>query len=379
MAFWSKKGDKPADTRGEGGARPARSDGPDAGEAAIDAVGSILRAIGKTAFSLDGTSPESTARRFDAWARHILVRSRPPGRDEPSGSDDQDEREEEAPRNVDRDWPGVIGFVTEHRRRENQHVAETVSGLREAVRSFMRAATKLRQISGVADDSMKSGIDRLRKAVDVSAPVDLRREIMSVASELEVFVENRKRSELEITQMLAEKVRELTSQLEEAKKEGSTDSLTRLPNRRTLEAVLDELLELCQVTAQPVALALIDVDNFKVVNDSQGHVAGDQVLRFVADQLSRTFLRKYDLVSRFGGDEFCVLLRDTTAADAKRLLTKVSQAISAAPAVKGGPTVTISVGVVDMVLGDDPTALIERADKALYRAKNAGRNRIEVG
>jgi len=368
MAFWSKKGDKPAD---------APSERADPGEAALDTLASILRAIGKTAFSLDGTSTESIARRFDAWARHILVRSRPPGRDEPDAG--EQEGQEEAPKNIERDWPGVIGFVTEHRRRENQHLAETLSSLREAVRSFMRAATKLRQISGVADDSMKSGIDRLRKAVEQAAPVDLRREIMSVASELEAFVETRKRSELEITQMLAEKVRELTGQLEEAKKEGATDSLTRLPNRRTLEAVLDELLELCQVTAQPVALALIDVDNFKMVNDSQGHVAGDQVLRFVADQLSRTFLRKYDLVSRFGGDEFCVLLRDTTAADAKRLLTKVSQAIAAAPTLKEGPIVTISVGVVNMVLGDEPTTLIERADKALYRAKNAGRNRIEVG
>lgn len=363
MGFWSKKSEP---------APEAQSRAEDLGEVALDTLAAVLRTLGKTAFSLDGTPTDAIAKRFDAWARHLLIRSRPPARE---GADDDDE----APGSADRDWPGAIAFVGEHRKRENQAVAETVSGLREAVRSFMQAATKLRQISGVADDSTKKGIDRLKKAVEKSAPVELKREIMSVASDLEALVEVRKKSELAVTQMLADKVRELTGQLEEARREGSTDPLTRLPNRRTLDAVLDELLELCQVTAQPVALALIDLDAFKSVNDTHGHLAGDQVLKLVADQLTRTFLRKYDLVARLGGDEFAVLLRDTTANDAKRMLVKASQNVAAAPAFKGGPIVTLSVGVVDMVLGDTAESLFERADKALYRAKNGGRNRVEVG
>jgi diguanylate cyclase (GGDEF)-like protein len=365
MAFWSKKSEP---------APEAQSKGDELGEVALDTLAAVLRALGKTAFSLDGTPKEAIGRRFEGWARHLLIRSRPPARD---GRDEGED--DEAPGTTDRDWPGVIAFVNVHRKRENQAVAETVSGLREAVRSFMQAATKLRQISGVADDSTKKGIERLKKAVEKSAPVELKREIMSVASELEALVEVRKKSELAVTQMLAERVRELTGQLEEARREGSTDPLTRLPNRRTLDAVLEELLELCQVTAQPVALALIDVDSFKSVNDTHGHIAGDQVLKLVADQLTRTFLRKYDLVARLGGDEFAVLLRDTTAADAKRMLVKASQNVAAAPAFKGGPTVTLSIGVVDMVLGDTAQSLVERADKALYRAKNGGRNRVEVG
>jgi diguanylate cyclase len=366
MAFWSKKSEPVPEA-------PPKSD--DLADIALDSIAAILRTIGKTAFSLDGTPTDTTARRFDAWARHLLVRSRPPAREGRDGDDEEDE----APVGADRDWPGVLGFVADYRKREHQHVGETVAGLREAVRSFMQAAMKLRQLSGVADDSTKKSIDRLKKAVDRSAPVELKREIMSVASELEALVESRRRGEIEVTEVLAAKVRELTGQLEEARREGSTDPLTRLPNRRTLDAVLDELLELCQVTAQPVALALIDIDSFKQVNDTHGHVSGDLVLRLVADQLTRTFLRKYDLVARLGGDEFAVLLRDTTAADAKRMLVKASQNVAAAPAFKGGPNVTLSVGVVDMVLGDTATTLVERADKALYRAKNGGRNRVEVG
>lgn len=365
MAFWSKKSEPPTE---------AVTQGDDLADVALDGIASILRTIGKTAFLLDGTSTDTIARRFDAWARHLLVRSRPPARD---GS--IEDEEDAAPASAERDWPGVLSFVADYRKREHQHVGETIAGLREAVRSFMQAAMKLRQLSGVADDSTKKSIDRLKKAVERSAPVDLKKEILTVAGELEALVESRKRGEIEVTQMLAEKVRELTDQLEEARREGSTDPLTRLPNRRTLDAVLDELLELCQVTAQPVALALVDIDHFKQVNDTHGHVAGDQVLRLVADQLTRTFLRKYDLVVRLGGDEFAVLLRDTTASDAKRLLVKASTTVAAAPAFKGGPTVTLSVGVVDMVLGDSPTSLLERADKALYRAKNNGRARVEVG
>lgn len=378
VAFWSKKKDPPATpslVSASRGGREAREGGleiEDVAEAALDALGNILRTIGKTAFSLDGTPTDAIARRFDGWARHILIRSRPPARDDT-------EDDEAAAGSADRDWPGLLAFVLDHRRRESQHVAETVSGLKEAVRSFMHAATKLRQLSGVADESMKKGIDRLKKAVNTSSPVDLKKEIISVATELESLIDTRKKGEVEVTQLLAEKVRELTDQLEEARREGSTDPLTRLPNRRTLDAVLDELLELCQVTAQPVALALLDIDDFKAVNDSHGHLSGDQVLKLVADQLTRTFLRKFDLVARLGGDEFAVLLRDTTAGDAKRLLTKAALNVAAAPAFKGGPCVTLSVGVVDMVLGDTPVTLMERADKALYRAKAQGKNRVEVG
>ena len=86
----------------------------------------------------------------------------------------------------------------------------------------------------------------------------------------------------------------------------------------------------------------------------------------------------YDVVARYGGDEFCVLLRDTTAAEAKRLLARAAAAI-AAPANGVKVAATLSIGVVDMVLGDTPATLLERADKALYRAKEAGRNTIVAG
>lgn len=375
MAFWSKRAEaSPAATRDGASPEPQRAERGDLSELALDAVAGLLRAIGRGAFPIDGATPDAIARRFEGWARHVLVRSRPPG---PEG--EGEEEATSAPKGtVERDFPGMLRFVVDHRKREGAHVAETVSGLRDTVRSFMRAATRLKQISGVADGSTKSAIDRLRGAVERASPVDLRREVMSVASELETLVAHRQKSELEVTELLAEKVRELTTQLEEARREGATDPLTRLPNRRTLDAVLDELLELCQVTAQPVALAIIDVDHFKSVNDTHGHIAGDNLLRHIADHLSRTFMRRYDVVARYGGDEFCVLLRDTTAVEAKRLLARAAAAIAAPPTgAKVGAT--LSIGVVDMVLGDTPASLLERADKALYRAKEAGRDTIVVG
>jgi diguanylate cyclase (GGDEF)-like protein len=381
MAFWSKRTEaNRAVTNREGSTREPDERGVgDLSEVALDAVAGLLRAIGRNAFPLDGTTPEAIARRFEGWARHVLVRSRPPGPELVESEGEDESARESAPKGTaERDFPGMLRFVAEHRKREGAHVAETVSGLRETVRSFMRAATRLKQISGVADGSTKGAIDRLRTAVERASPVDLRREVMSVASELETLVAQRQKSELEVTELLAEKVRELTSQLEEARREGATDPLTRLPNRRTLDAVLDELLELCQVTAQPVALAVIDVDHFKAVNDTHGHIAGDTLLRHIADHLSRTFMRRYDVVARYGGDEFCVLLRDTTAAEAKRLLARAAAAI-AAPANGVKVAATLSIGVVDMVLGDTPASLLERADKALYRAKEAGRNTIVAG
>jgi diguanylate cyclase (GGDEF)-like protein len=157
-----------------------------------------------------------------------------------------------------------------------------------------------------------------------------------------------------------------------------SDALTGVGNRRYLDAALQQEVTRALQTGRPLSVVMADFDHFKAVNDTHGHIAGDTLLRHIADHLSRTFMRRYDVVARYGGDEFCVLLRDTTAAEAKRLLARAAAAI-AAPANGVKVAATLSIGVVDMVLGDTPASLLERADKALYRAKEAGRNTIVAG
>jgi len=153
------------------------------------------------------------------------------------------------------------------------------------------------------------------------------------------------------------------------------DPLTGLPNRRALDLRLREIST--SANGQPCAIALIDLDRFKAVNDARSHAAGDAVLRAVASSL-RTALRAQDLVVRYGGDEFVVVLPATTLPVAQAVLTRATQAVAELP-LDTGAGVTMSVGVVRMPPAGAPDAALADADAAMYRAKRAGGNRVLGG
>ena len=165
--------------------------------------------------------------------------------------------------------------------------------------------------------------------------------------------------------------------IEEARTEAERDALTGLFNRRRLEAVFARLAT--QTPKRPAAVLMIDVDHFKQFNDQNGHLAGDLCLRRIAELLPSLIRKEDDLVVRFGGEEFLVLLPATTAEDASRIAERIRAEVEALGILHadGGMRVTVSIGVtVDEITAGSPSGLIAGADAALYAAKQAGRNRV---
>lgn len=181
---------------------------------------------------------------------------------------------------------------------------------------------------------------------------------------------------------LEQKIRQRTEALEQANAElerrATTDPLTGVHNRRRLQDKLDELMRIRQRTGREFALLIADVDHFKSINDGFGHDAGDRVLQAFARVLQAQ-TRATDFVARYGGEEFVVVLPETPdLATAAQVAEKIRQAVAAStfPMVQ---TVTLSMGVtVSGALDESPDTILKRADRALYRAKAAGRNRVEA-
>ena len=167
-------------------------------------------------------------------------------------------------------------------------------------------------------------------------------------------------------------------QLATARQRAVTDGLTGVPNRRHVDEVIERLLADSRRTRRPLSAILFDLDRFKAINDNHGHAVGDQVLRATADAV-RELLRGGDHVARFGGEEFVVLLPETSGADALLVAEKMRTAIAGIEldALEGG-FFTASFGVA--AYPDDGASsdeLFSAADEALYRAKEGGRNRVE--
>ena len=172
---------------------------------------------------------------------------------------------------------------------------------------------------------------------------------------------------------------ELAQALEQIRQLATHDDLTGLLNRR---AMLDRMqLEQHRSlrSGSPLLIAQLDIDHFKAVNDTHGHAAGDLVLQSFADTVRRN-VRDTDVLARWGGEEFVLLLCDTPAADAVTLMERLRQAVQAmqVPVAQGGQpiTVTVSIGLARHAPADPLAGTLERADRALYAAKAGGRNRV---
>jgi diguanylate cyclase (GGDEF)-like protein len=374
--FWRRKGEGsssvPAPSRPPASpsalpAIPVRSVDSDL-EAALEGAAEILRARARYAFSTGDETSESVASTLERWASHLLVRSPPPGRtnDNPTV----------------RDWRGLIAFANGRAKKEQQFAQGYVRDMREAIFALAESFSRTSYAQGKQEQVLRRRLASLNVAVETGSLEGLKREALGVAAAVTEVLEQQQRQAHEQTSELRERLTALGEELEETRREGETDPLTRLANRRVFDTTLARSLTIGSVMDRPVGLLMVDVDHFKSVNDTHGHPVGDQVLRALADALTRAFPRRADLVARYGGEEFAVVLSDTPLDGARALADRLLKVVRALEIpVNGRPLkVTISAGIAVAELGETAADLTRRADQALYAAKRGGRNRfVEAG
>lgn len=180
----------------------------------------------------------------------------------------------------------------------------------------------------------------------------------------------------------SQEITQLRDNLAEARKRADTDPLTGLPNRGSLDRRIKDAVNIARSEKKPLSIAICDIDKFKVINDTHGHLVGDEVIKFVASSLANNKSDRL-FVARFGGEEFVLLFDGIDPQAAANELNEIRQRVSnlelkiTSTGAKLGK-ITFSAGIADLNGRADSSAILKAADTALYRAKNDGRNRIYI-
>jgi diguanylate cyclase len=252
--------------------------------------------------------------------------------------------------------------------------------MRQALQAFAQCLSATMTEDRNADSRVELELERLVDVVGKRSPDVLEQQLSVLVSLVKTTISHRREREHRQVQELGRRVVELKAELEIARTQAIQDPLTELYNRAALSDELERIASLAAFLSSEPCLVLIDVDHFKTVNDRHGHPAGDAVLKAVADNIARHFMRREDFVARYGGEEFAVIARESTLERVMQRADRLrdAQARLDVPTGAGPVRVTISLGIAAHETGEAPAHWLERADRALYAAKHAGRDRVEV-
>ncbi|WP_312341361.1 GGDEF domain-containing protein [Stutzerimonas nitrititolerans] len=276
-----------------------------------------------------------------------------------------------------------------------QSLNERLSTMQDNLSAAHEGVAQSQEAARVLDDELRQHVGGLRHSVleanDLaSLKQAVRTRLDGLLATADAYQQRHSQHENQLGERLQQLVGRVTSleqaasglrqRLEEQRQLALVDTLTELPNRAAWDERLEVEVARWQRYGGELLLAVLDVDHFKRINDDFGHFAGDRVLKIIAGEL-RKRLRKTDFIARFGGEEFALLLPHTPLPEGLRLLDTLRQGIEQCPFhFKGEPvTVTLSGGLGRFAEGETLEQVFERADHALYAAKDAGRNRIELG
>ena len=277
-------------------------------------------------------------------------------------------------------------MLAQTRARQHQVRAERDSArvaLKDAIQQMLAELDALGDHTGRFSDSVASYVDTIANADSLESLAGVVRQMVEESRAVHGLVSETQERLHEGRQRAAEleaQVRTLESELRRLSEEVSTDVLTEVANRRGLMQAFDVETARLERQGGELAIGLLDIDNFKKLNDTLGHSVGDMALKTLAGHVQKQ-LRAVDIVARFGGEEFVVLLPGVPVDEAQVTLTRLQRTLSASLFMHDGREVfvTFSAGVTRFRPGEALEAALERADEALYEAKRTGKNRTCIG
>ncbi|MGP0591848.1 GGDEF domain-containing protein [Nitrospira sp. T9] len=327
----------------------------------------VLRCLGRHAFELDQLSEEDIEKEFERWARHVLVGTQIDA--------DDSKKPEAGPR---RDWGALTQFVNGHRQQEKSYVTRNLQDMRTVLCEFTNIMGRAFVEDQETDQKVTNHLVQLRTATEDGSFHDVKQALLAVVEGISALVDERKERQQQRLENLGEKLRLVEEELGGARKQMTLDGLTQLYNRGALDLQLERTAGMSFFSGTSACILMVDIDHFKLVNDTYGHPAGDVVLQQVAKRLVSTFPRKTDFIARYGGEEFCVLLQGADGKLSQRLGERLLDAVRGEGFSYQDITipVTASIGLAELLPGETALSWLERADRALYRAKDNGRNQL---
>ncbi len=242
--------------------------------------------------------------------------------------------------------------------------------------------TLFEKISGMTQKtrSFSGSLEKYASVLETSPDIESVTEVISRLIDDTGSVIQSNNSMATMLDRMNNEVETLYDNLQTLNVEAYTDQLTGVPNRRAFDKSINDLLDAFQDEAQSFSLILIDIDHFKKFNDTHGHAIGDKVLKYVA-KVMKSCLKNNDMLARYGGEEFVLLLPNVDYASAIAIGDRVREKVSSVKLIdneegKDLGYVTISMGVAVVSEQDDDESIVKRADRALYLAKENGRNRV---
>ncbi|SEL44914.1 diguanylate cyclase [Roseateles sp. YR242] len=264
-------------------------------------------------------------------------------------------------------------------REERGRARDALKGL---INRMLQELGELGQHTDRFSDSVGRYAEVIEQADTLESLAGVVREMVEESRSVQSLVQQtqgRLRNEHDRASQLAERVEELEGELRKLSNEVQTDQLTQVANRRGLMATFETERAKLEREPRPLSLALLDIDNFKKLNDSLGHAAGDEALKSLAARVS-SMLRPGDKVGRWGGEEFVLILPEAPLEEAQAVLLRLQRSLSASLFMHEGRDVfvTFSAGVTLYRQGETMEHALDRADEALYEAKRTGKNRACV-